>query len=279
MTVRALTGMLLLGCLSMTAQARAGDPPKPPTITDPVYTKPARLVDIGNGRRINLYCRGKGSPAVIFDSGLSDWTAAWALVQPAISRKNATCSYDRAGLGFSDAATRPSTASNDVDDIHKALQVAHIKPPYVLVGHSAAGMAVRVFADRYRDEVVGMVIVEGSHEDQSSRMKAIASPEAQAHWDDGSKDTTCVDAAKGGEIARDSPVYKKCVGEPYELYSQAINDTVLDYSAKLKYQAAVASERLSFYGASGDQTRATRRDLVTCRLSFSRMRPTRPART
>jgi len=249
-----------LGCLSMATSALAEDAPKPPVITDPIYTKPIRLVDVGNGRRINLYCRGKGSPAVIFDSGLSDWTAAWALVQPTISKKNTTCSYDRAGLGFSDAATRPSTASNDVDDIHKALQVAHIKPPYILVGHSAAGMAVRVFADRYRDEVVGMVIVDGSHEDQSSRMKAIATPEAQAHWDDGSNDTTCVDAAKGGEIAKDSPVYKKCVGEPYELYSKAINDVVLNYSAKLKYQAAVASERQSFYGVSGDQTRATRRD-------------------
>ena len=251
---------LAIGCLSMAALAFAEESPKPPVITDPVYTKPVRLVDVGNGRRINLYCRGKGSPAVIFDSGLSDWTAAWALVQPTISRKNATCSYDRAGLGFSDAATRPSTASNDVDDIHKALQIAHIKPPYVLVGHSAAGMTVRVFADRYRDEVVGMVIVDGSHEDQSSRMKAIARPDIQAHWDDDLHDTTCVDAAKGGEIARDSPVYKKCVGEPYALYSQAINDVVLDYSAKLKYQAAVASEHDSFYGVSGDQTRATRRD-------------------
>jgi pimeloyl-ACP methyl ester carboxylesterase len=249
-----------MGCLSMATSARTEDAPRSPVITDPIYTKPIRLVDVGGGRRINLYCRGEGSPAVIFDSGLSDWTAAWALVQPTISRKNATCSYDRAGLGFSDAATRPSTASNDVDDIHKALQVAHIKPPYILVGHSAAGMAVRVFADRYRDEVVGMVIVDGSHEDQSRRMKAVASPEAQAHWDDGSKDTTCVDAAKGGEIAKTSPVYKQCVGEPYELYSQAINDAVLEYSATLKYQAAVASERQSFYGVSGDQTRATRKD-------------------
>jgi pimeloyl-ACP methyl ester carboxylesterase len=260
MVRKTLVVTLTLGCLSMATWALAEDAPKSPVITDPIYTKPIRLVDVGNGRRINLYCRGKGSPTVIFDSGLSDWTAAWALVQPTISKKNATCSYDRAGLGFSDAATRPSTASNDVDDIHKALQFAHIKPPYVLVGHSAAGMAVRVFADRYRDEVVGMVIVDGSHEDQSSRMKAIANPDVQAHWDDGSKDTTCVDAAKGGEIAKDSPVYKKCVGEPYDLYSQAINDVVLDYSAKLKYQAAVASERQSFYGVSGDQTRATRRD-------------------
>jgi pimeloyl-ACP methyl ester carboxylesterase len=61
-------------------------------------------VDVGGGRRLNLHCREAGSPAVIFDSGLNDSTIAWALVQPAISKTNATCSYDRAGMGFSDAA-------------------------------------------------------------------------------------------------------------------------------------------------------------------------------
>ncbi len=252
--------MLGISCLSISALATAQLAPARPLITDPVYTKPDQLVDVGGGRRLNLHCRGTGSPAVIFDSGLNDSAIAWALVQPAISKTNATCSYDRAGLGFSDAATRPGTAANDVDDLHKALEVAHIKPPYILAGHSAGGMAVRVFADRYRDEVVGMVIVDGSHEDQSSRMKAIAKPEVQATWEDDRKDTTCTDAAKGGEIAKDSPVYKKCVGEPEWRFSQAINDASLEYSAKLKYQAAVASEYQNFYGASADQTRATRRD-------------------
>jgi hypothetical protein len=61
---------------------------------------------------------------------------------------------------------------------------------------------VRVFADRFRDEVVGIVSVDGSHEDQSSRLKAIALPEALAHWNDKVTDTTCVDALKGGEIPK-----------------------------------------------------------------------------
>ncbi|WP_426701510.1 alpha/beta fold hydrolase [Rhodanobacter sp. Col0626] len=262
MVTKILAMTLGISCLSIATLATAQPAPARPLITDPVYTKADQLVDVGGGRRLNLHCRGAGSPAVIFDSGLSDSTIAWALVQPAISKTNATCSYDRAGMGFSDAATRPGTAANDVDDIHKALQGAHIKPPYVVVGHSAGGMAVRVFADRYRDEVVGMVIVDGSHEDQSSRFKAIAKPGVQAHWDDDRKDTTCMDAVKAGhgKIPRDSPAYKKCVGEPDARFSQAINNANLEYSAKLKYQAAFASESESFDGASADQTRATRRD-------------------
>lgn len=249
-----------LGWLSIALPVFAETPPKQPIITSPVYTKAVRLVDVGGGRRINLYCRGTGSPAVIFDAGLSDTMIAWARVQPAIGKTNATCSYDRAGLGFSDASDRPGTAANDVDDIHKALQVAHIKPPYLLVGHSAGGMAVRVFADRHRDDVVGMVIVDGAVEDQSMRYKAIATPEAQAHWNDDLEDTTCMDAARHGDMPKDSPVYERCVGKPDARYSQAINDANLKVAARFAYQAAVASEARSFDGASSEQARATRRD-------------------
>ncbi|UPG96559.1 alpha/beta fold hydrolase [Luteibacter aegosomatissinici] len=256
----ASAAILVAGTLAAAAAVAAEAAMTAPTITDPAYAAPVRLVDVGGGRRLNVYCRGTGSPAVIFDAGLNDSSVSWALVQPEISKSNTTCSYDRAGLGFSDAPTRPGDASNDVDDIHKALMSLHVAPPYLLVGHSAAGLAVRVFADRYRDEVVGMVIVDGSHEDMSERYKALATPEAQAHWDDDLKDTTCVDAASGGEIPKDSPVYKRCVGEPDPRLSRAINDAELAYGAKLKYQAAVTAEYRAFYGASIAQVRATRHD-------------------
>lgn len=260
MSVKTLAMTVGISCLSISVLATAQPAPAGPVITDPVYTKAARLVDVGGGRHINLYCRGTGSPAVIFDSGLSDSTVAWALVQPAISEKNTTCSYDRAGLGFSDAATRPGTASNDVDDIHRALQVVGIRPPYIVVGHSAGGMAARVFADRYRDEVVGMVLVDPSHEDQTRRLDALDATEGKAIRHDNRVDRTCLDAVKGGEIPKESPLYTQCVGEPDSRFSQAINDANSGYAAKLKYQAAVASEMQNFARASADQTRATRRD-------------------
>src|SRR3546814_10710933 len=87
--------------------------PKPPIVTDPVYTKPQQLVDMDHGRRMNLYCRGAGSPTVILDAGMGDSTISWALVQPALAKRTRTCSYDRAGLGFSDAGTRPHTVDNN----------------------------------------------------------------------------------------------------------------------------------------------------------------------
>src|SRR5882724_9652200 len=105
-------------------------------INDVAYTKPQKLVKVESGRRLNIYCTGMGSQTVIFDSGLGDGTRAWGLIQPAIAEHTRACSYDRAGLSFSDPPTKPSTSTNVVDDLHRLLHAAHVKPPYVFVGHS-----------------------------------------------------------------------------------------------------------------------------------------------
>jgi pimeloyl-ACP methyl ester carboxylesterase len=230
-----------------------------PLITSPVYTKPQRLVDMDHGRRMNIYCLGSGSPAVVMDAGMGDSTISWALVQPAIATKTKVCSYDRAGLGFSDGSNRPSTAANDADDLHKLLKAAHIAPPYILVGHSAAGMYIRVYADHYPDEVVGMVSVEGSHEDQWIRGWAIGAPGQQAKWDAFLKEySSCVDEAKRG-LVPGTPAYKKCVGDPDPRFSPAINAAQARYAATVRWQTAAASERQAVAYVSADQTRATRK--------------------
>ena len=87
-------------------QVAATAPPKPPPYNVDWYLRPQRVVDIG-GRRLNLICTGSGSPTVILEAGLIADAAAWRLVQPAVSRTTSVCSYDRAGLGFSDPAGPP----------------------------------------------------------------------------------------------------------------------------------------------------------------------------
>lgn len=228
-------------------------------ITNPVYTEPQRLVDMDHGRRMNIYCLGSGTPAVILDAGMGDSTISWALVQPAIAAKTKVCSYDRAGLGFSDGSSRPSTATNIAEDLHALLKAAHVAPPYILVGHSAAGMYIRVYADRYPDEVAGMVSVEGSHEDQWVRGWAIGAPGQQAKWDAFLKEySSCVGDAKRG-LVPGTPAYKKCVGDPDPRFSPAINAAQAHYAATVRWQAAAASERQNVAYASADQTRATRK--------------------
>src|SRR5260370_26437297 len=68
-----------------------------------------RLVDVG-GRRMHIDCTGQGSPAVILDSGLGDSFVSWRKVQPPIASFTHVCSYDRAGLGYSDSNPLPRTS-------------------------------------------------------------------------------------------------------------------------------------------------------------------------
>lgn len=128
-----------------------------------VYLHPQRLIDIG-GRRLNIVCTGKGSPTVILEAGLLADSSAWRFVQPAISRTTRVCSYDRAGLGFSDPAGPPRDAAAIVRDLRALLRRAGIAPPYVLVGWSSGGLYTRLYQYRFPDEVVGLVEVDPDSE-------------------------------------------------------------------------------------------------------------------
>src|ERR1700758_109428 len=71
---------------------------------------PGKLVNVG-GMKMHLYCTGEGTPAVILDSGLGDSYISWRKVQPEIAKFARVCSYDRAGVGYSDSSSRPRTSS------------------------------------------------------------------------------------------------------------------------------------------------------------------------
>ena len=126
---------------------------------DEIYARPGQLVPVA-GTRLNLYCTGSGSPAVVFDSGWEDWSPVWAIVQPAVARWTRACSYDRAGAGFSDPGRMPRTSVRIADELHGALHQAGIQGPIILVGHAFGGTNVRTYAQRYRAEVAGLVLVE-----------------------------------------------------------------------------------------------------------------------
>jgi pimeloyl-ACP methyl ester carboxylesterase len=130
---------------------------------------PGQLIDVG-GYRMHIYCAGQGSPPVILDSGLGDSYISWRKVQPEIAKFVSVCSYDRAGLGYSEPSPRPSTSRVFAEELHELLNAAGVAPPYILVGHSFGGFNVRLFASRYRSETAGMVLVDSGHPDQPKRM-------------------------------------------------------------------------------------------------------------
>ena len=148
----------------------------------------AGLVEIGDGRKMYLECRGSGSPAVILESGYRNDAAIWSTplepgmktVFPQVARFTRVCAYDRPGtfldanhLGRSTAVPMPRTARDVVSDLHTLLHAANVPGPYVFAAHSFGGIFARLYASTYPDEVVGMVLVDAL----SEKVKSALTPE------------------------------------------------------------------------------------------------------
>jgi pimeloyl-ACP methyl ester carboxylesterase len=123
------------------------------------YPPPGRMVDIG-GRCLHAQESGRGSPVVVLESGIAATSLSWQSIQKEIAGFTRVVSYDRAGLGWSDAATARHTAIRCVGDLRALLQAAQLPPPYILVGHSFGALIVRAYASRYPDDVTGVLLVD-----------------------------------------------------------------------------------------------------------------------
>ncbi len=133
----------------------------------PALLPPGRLIDIG-GYHLHLHCTGTrspGRPMVVLSAGAGDFAVDWGLVQPAVAESARVCSYDRAGAGYSDPGPEPRTLRQEAAELRQLLERAGEAPPYVLVGHSVGGLVMRILQDEAPDRVVGMVLVDPTHED------------------------------------------------------------------------------------------------------------------
>ena len=135
------------------------------------YPPPGRLVDVG-GYRLHINCQGAtvaGSPTVVIEPGNGDFSLCWSHVQREAAKFTRVCTYDRAGLGWSERSPQPRTAHNLVEGLHALLARSGVEPPYVLVGHSLGGLFVRLYAHEHPDQVGGMVLVDAVHEEMFLR--------------------------------------------------------------------------------------------------------------
>jgi pimeloyl-ACP methyl ester carboxylesterase len=158
-----LLGLALLGAVyesvSEAADARA-------------YPPPGQMVDVG-GYGLHLNCIGTGAPSVVIESGLGDWSASWSnSVQPQAATTTRVCTYDRAGMGYSEPGPLPRTAARFAEELHTLLQRADIPGPYVVAGHSSGGFTVRVFAADYPAEVAGVLLIDSTTPSQGAQADA-----------------------------------------------------------------------------------------------------------
>jgi pimeloyl-ACP methyl ester carboxylesterase len=214
-----------------------------------LYTHAGHLVAIEPGRRLNLRCLGNGQPTVMLESGLWDTSMAWRKVQGQIAQFTQACSYDRAGLGFSDASRRPSTALNSADDLHRLVTAAGIQRPFVLVGHSAGGLYAAVYAGLYTTDLAGMVLINPAFAEQDYELESqVLTPEGRALAKKLSLALmanlkNCAVLAHQGKLNSNTPPPAACLRTDPD---PVLNAELLRESIRPKTQDALLSEAQNF---------------------------------
>lgn len=125
------------------------------------YIKEGNII---NGRELYSKYFINGQPTVLFEAGMGDRSDVWSSIQDEISLMTSTFSYDRAGTGRNDLSVSPRTCADLVDDLFKLLNKVSVKPPFILVSHSFGGLVSRLFASRYPNFVIGMILVDAAPE-------------------------------------------------------------------------------------------------------------------
>lgn len=121
--------------------------------------RPGGLVDAG-GHQLHIYCTGEGSPVVVLEAGTGSMSAAWGWVQPEIARSTRVCSYDRAGLGWSEAGDGSYVPSRVPEELRVLLDRSNETGPIVLVGHELGALYARMYAARFAGDTAALVLID-----------------------------------------------------------------------------------------------------------------------
>lgn len=253
----------------------AADAQSTGTVASDVYVHPQQLVAIDGTRRINLYCQGTGEPTVLFDAGAGENMMVWRHVQGQTAALTRACSYDRAGYGFSDSATRASDARNTVDDLHRLLRAAGIVTPIVYVGHSAAGLYGTLLVATHPQDVAGVVLVDPAFAHSDRRMTAAFPPADRAQLTNAYAGILgflrgCVDLARRGALAHPATTdASACVDT--KGYRDDIDDTLRAELTRQYAQPKLLAAALSEYSSiwpGADMTSVDDHQLDAAHLGF-----------
>lgn len=139
---------------------------------------PGQFVDVG-GHRLHIWCTGSAAPstpAVLFDSGLGGDAFDWTNIAPEVAKFTQACTYDRAGMGYSDPGPTPRTSGRIAGELAALIENSGIARPVILVGKSFGGFNTRIVASERPDLIAGLVLVSASHEEQGERFAAAGLP-------------------------------------------------------------------------------------------------------
>ena len=145
-----LAALAAAGILYQRAASRAAARRFPP---------PGELIDVG-GHRLHVTCSGSGRPPVLLEAGIAASSLSWAGVAPSVASFTRVCTYDRAGLAWSDAPSCPRSFDRILDELATVMARVAAGERCILVGHSFGSFVVRGYARRHPEAVAGLVLVD-----------------------------------------------------------------------------------------------------------------------
>lgn len=228
----------------------------PPALSAPSNEASARaelLARLPDGRKLNFRCTGQGSPTVLLEGGYAADSLAWGKVKALLAKSYRVCSYDRAGAGFSDPGPLPRDGAAVARDLDRGLRAARIGGPYILVGHSAGGLYVRLLSNRRQDDVVGMVLVDPSVEHQDRRFAAMFGQGAAGVGPLRERAVQCLAAAQAGKLPAAEPPLDRCVPAARDSQPAAVNAARRAEAMRPSTWQARISELDNLWGATSDE--------------------------
>jgi pimeloyl-ACP methyl ester carboxylesterase len=133
------------------------------------YPPPGTMLEL-QGYSLHVRCEGQGPVTILLEAGLNNFSLQWSRLQYLLSRDTRTCCYDRAGLGWSDPSLRPPTIENSVTDLHAVVRGLGGQAPLILVGHSYGSLLVRLYAQRYPQNIKAIILLDPANEFMAERI-------------------------------------------------------------------------------------------------------------
>lgn len=138
------------------------------------YMPVGKIYDVNN-KKMHIYSEGSGDVTVILGAGWGT-TNPYADFYPlydGISKIAKFAVYDRFGYGYSDITPDERDIDSIVNEIHELLEKSGQKPPYIYVAHSLASLEAIRFAQLYKDEVKGIILIDGGNPESYASVEPI----------------------------------------------------------------------------------------------------------